>query len=330
MQSQRDLLAESAELGLASRLKRLSERLYSEVQAVYEARRIEMNPRVFPLFFVLRQREQVGIVELADALGVTHAAVSMLVKKAKSDGYVSVLVPEHDERCRLVRLTKQGAVLVRKLEPIWVELQASLKNILATEAPDFLKSIATIEACLDRAPLVERLKGSESQSGVEILQWSPDYAMAFRDLNLEWIQSYFKVEAVDEKVLSNPEREIIDRGGMIFFARTRGIVAGTTSVIPVGEGVWELAKMAVTPLIRGKGVGRQLLLSAVAWVREQGGSVVYLETSSKLGPALKLYRSLGFKNCAPRHKTEFARVDVFMELELAKQGEVGRRSSALS
>lgn len=311
-----DLLMESAELGLGSRLKRLSERLYAEVEAVYAARRVDMNPRMFPLVFVLRRREQIGIVELADALGVTHAAVSVMVKKAKAEGLVSVAIPEHDERCRLVCLTKQGAALVKKLEPVWVDLQAVLKKLLVTEAPDFLAAVSAIEASLDRAPLVQRLQSGEGQSDVEVLLWDPAYAASFRDLNVEWIEKFFKVEDSDEKVLGNPQEEIIERGGMIFFARASGIVAGTTAVTPIGKGVWELSKMAVTPLVRGRGIGKQLLRAAIAWVREQGGSSIYLETSSKLGPAQKLYRSLGFRECEPLHKTAYARVDVYMKLEL--------------
>ena len=38
----------------------------------------------------------------------------------------------------------------------------------------------------------------------------------FKSLNLEWLDRYFKVEPIDELVLNNPEREIVDKGGFIF------------------------------------------------------------------------------------------------------------------
>jgi hypothetical protein len=41
-----------------------------------------------------------------------------------------------------------------------------------------------------------------------------------KTLNIEWLSKYFKIEPKDELVLSNPQEEIIDKGGMIFMPNT--------------------------------------------------------------------------------------------------------------
>lgn len=313
-----DLLAESEELGLGSRLKRLSDRLYAEVEAIYAARSIQLNPRLFPLLFVLRQKQQIGIVELAAALRVTHAAVSMLVKRAKGEGLVSVFTPKTDERCRLVQLTKSGAALVRDLEPVWLEIRSTLHDLLDREAPQFLSSISSLEQALERRSLAQRLGAGAVKDELEVVLWDKAYSAAFRDLNIEWIGTHFEIEQRDRELLNAPEHEIINRGGMIFFARVKGTVVGTAALLPMGEGGFELGKMAVSSLVQGKGIGRKLLLFIIDWAKKQGASLIYLETSRKLESAIQLYHSLGFVECTAAHPSDYRRADVFMQRALKR------------
>ena len=53
---------------------------------------------------------------------------------------------------------------------------------------------------------------------VEIVDFTPEYAEAFRVLNLAWIERYFSVEAEDVKLLSDPMGEIVNSGGYIAVA----------------------------------------------------------------------------------------------------------------
>ncbi len=51
---------------------------------------------------------------------------------------------------------------------------------------------------------------------VKIIPFSTKLKKPIKTLNLEWLKKYFKVEPKDEKVLSDPQGEIIDKGGIIF------------------------------------------------------------------------------------------------------------------
>lgn len=48
--------------------------------------------------------------------------------------------------------------------------------------------------------------------------FSLELAPYFDSINREWINDMFKLEAIDERVISNPQREIIEKGGHIWFA----------------------------------------------------------------------------------------------------------------
>jgi GNAT superfamily N-acetyltransferase len=152
-------------------------------------------------------------------------------------------------------------------------------------------------------------------SGVAIVDFLPEHAAAFRDLNLAWIEDGFSVEESDRRVLDDPETEIIEHGGFIFVATAGGEIAGVCALIPSGPRLYQLAKMAVSPAIRGKGIGRRLAYAAIDRARDEGAVAVELFTNTVLVPAMGLYNSLGFKP-APFERAEHTRSNIRMVLEI--------------
>ena len=53
----------------------------------------------------------------------------------------------------------------------------------------------------------------------EIINFKIEYEKDFYDLNIEWLKEFFLVEDYDQKILSNPQKHIINKGGSIFFAK---------------------------------------------------------------------------------------------------------------
>lgn len=147
---------------------------------------------------------------------------------------------------------------------------------------------------------------------------SSEDAQAFRVLNEEWISRYFVLEPKDRELLENPERQILGKGGQIFIVHADGQAVGCVALIPMGDGVWELSKMAVSPRLRGQGVGRKLLEFAIQEARAMGAKSLFLGSSTKLANAIHLYEAVGFRHVPPEEIPQMAyvRADVFMALEL--------------
>jgi GNAT superfamily N-acetyltransferase len=152
-------------------------------------------------------------------------------------------------------------------------------------------------------------------SAARIISYQPEHQSAFRDLNHEWITRYFVLEEADHRVLDDPQRYILDLGGYIFMAEHEGKIVGTCALIKEHDGVYELAKMAVTPSAQGLGVGKLLGRAAIAKAREVGAREVELVSNTRLAPALSLYRKLGFEE-APMPASEYQRADIRMVLAL--------------
>jgi len=152
-------------------------------------------------------------------------------------------------------------------------------------------------------------------NNMEIVEYAPQYRADFAQLNLAWIEKYFKVEAPDRQAFENPEKKILAGGGRIFFALLGGHVVGTVALIPEGEGVYELAKMAVDEDYRGFGIGKKLCLRALDAVRSMGGHRLVLESNTVLVPAIELYKSLGFIR-VENFVSPYERANIRMEMEV--------------
>ena len=151
---------------------------------------------------------------------------------------------------------------------------------------------------------------------VVVRAFRPGDEAAFRDINFEWIERFFVIEAKDREVLGNPQNYILDPGGAILLAEMDGVPVGAVSLMVMGGGSVELAKMGVRPQAQGQGAGRMLVSAAIEQARRMGMNRVYIETNSALGPALKLYRDAGFQPLKDAQPSPYARADVQLELWL--------------
>lgn len=152
-------------------------------------------------------------------------------------------------------------------------------------------------------------------ANIAIIDYQPAHQAAFRDLNHEWISHYFTIEPIDNEMLDNPEGYILAPGGHIFMAQRGSEVVGTCALIKEHEGVYELARMAVSPQVQSLGIGKLLGQAAIAKARELGAHRVELLSNSRLKPALALYEKLGFRH-VPAPPTAYQRTDVKMVLDL--------------
>ncbi len=153
-------------------------------------------------------------------------------------------------------------------------------------------------------------------ASVEIVEFSDEWAEDFASLNYEWIEKYFTVEKHDREILDDPQRFVIDPGGQIFMAIVSGLAAGTVAMIPWGEGVVELTKMAVAPEFQGMGIANHLMMACIEYAETSGTKVIFLESHRSLQPALVLYRKHGFIETPIDPNSEYARADIRMELAI--------------
>lgn len=151
------------------------------------------------------------------------------------------------------------------------------------------------------------------ESEVELIPYSPEHQKIFRELNLEWLDHFNLTESHDLMVLDDPQTTILDRGGFIFLAACNGNVVGSAALIREEDGVYELAKMAVTKEFRGRGISKLLIEQCLSKAAELKARKLSLFSNHQLTTAISLYEKYGFKHVEVKN-SPFATADVRMEL----------------
>lgn len=147
----------SGAAALGARLRRLSERIDRDAGRLYAELDVRFEQRWFGVLnqLVLHGRRSVG--DLAVALGVTHVAVSQVRQALVAEELVAEDRDPRDGRSRVLRLTREGEALVRRLAPAWTALAEAAVE-LNTEAQDVLAALERLEAALDRSSILDRAR----------------------------------------------------------------------------------------------------------------------------------------------------------------------------
>ncbi|OGV10740.1 MAG: GNAT family N-acetyltransferase [Ignavibacteria bacterium RIFOXYB2_FULL_36_7] len=86
-------------------------------------------------------------------------------------------------------------------------------------------------------------------------------------------------------------------GSVYYVAEKDNEILGGCGIFPtVGlpDKTCELVKLYLAPGSRGTGLGKALMLKAMAWAKEAGYEQVYLETMPELSNAVTMYEKLGY------------------------------------
>ena len=146
--------------------------------------------------------------------------------------------------------------------------------------------------------------------------YKPEYAEAFKRLNLAWLEEFFYVERHDDEVLSKPKEYIIDPGGHVLVAKRNDNVVAVVALMKVGDSVFELTKMAVDTKYRGQQMGQQLMAYCMAFVKEKKIDHLILYSNRILVNALHIYRKFGFREVPLEKDNPYDRADIKMKLRV--------------
>lgn len=320
-----DFIKDLGYLAVATRMKRLMERFMKGAGEVYRNLGIDFEPRYFAVFYLLsRSEDPLSISEIATALKISHPAVIQTTQLLLKKKLVVSAQDKLDRRKRLLTLSRKGKQMSEILQPVWEDFILASEKLFQGIDIDILDIYQKIEDALDERELSERILSQIKESQykrVDIIEYRPEYKEVFKTLNEAWLNRYFKIEKKDLELMENPEKEILKKGGSVFFALIGGKAVGTAALFKVDEKTFELAKMAVDPSFQRKQAGRKLAEAAVDKAREKGAEAVILWTDIKLYAAVSLYRKLGFETIEPSNIISLpykrAQCGILMRLDLS-------------
>jgi len=145
---------------------------------------------------------------------------------------------------------------------------------------------------------------------------------------IEWARARYKDHPwVVDQVLSlqSFDRELGDLSacygppnGQTLLVRRGGQVCGGGAYRKLSETACEMKRLFVPDRYRGHGTGHRLCEAINASARRAGFTLMRLDTGNLFTEAIAMYRSIGFRTCAPHHDYPANLMPhvVFMELPL--------------
>lgn len=314
-----DLIKHLGELAFATRLKRLSESLFSDVSRIYREMDVDFEPKWFTMLYALYHNGTMSVIELASLLKLSHPAIIQFAGQMEKAKLVAPMRDKNDARKKLLCLTAKGKQTFEKIEPVLREIEIANREFMRETGADVLGVIGKMEAQLEQKSLYRRVNerlNRKFAGEVRITSYEPKHRSDFKKLNEEWLEKYFTVEPYDRKILDNPTKEILKHDGEIFFAHYNNEVIGTGAVKKTAPQKYELLKMAVTEKFQSRGIGKLLLEKIIEFAKKKKAAVLELDTARKLDKAIRLYESVGFKVSDEKPNPEFERCTIKMKLDL--------------
>ena len=309
------------EMTLGSRLRNLSEKVTEDAQRIYDLYDVELKPKWFPVFYYLSQQNKaMPITAIAKAVGHSHPSVIKITREMSKLGLVTEQKDKSDGRKNNILLTAKGHNISEKLNEQYTDVEKAIRKALEQTRHNLWVAMQEFEYLLNEESLYERVleqKKIRESKDISIVNYTSEYKNDFRKLNEEWITTYFEMEDADRKALDDPESYILKKGGKILLAIENDKVLGVCALLKMQDEKYdyELAKMAVSPKARGKGIGFLLGDAIVKKAQELGAKSIYLESNTILKPAVSLYEKLGFQKISG-HDTPYKRCNIQMELDL--------------
>lgn len=147
---------------------------------------------------------------------------------------------------------------------------------------------------------------------MEIIQYRKEYKNDFIKLNTAWVKKFFNMEEEDRRILEHVD-DLLEKGAMIFFAVENTHIMATCMVIPMGEDVWEICKLAADEKYQSCGAGSAVFKACMDYAVGHGAKKLTLISNHILKPALHIYQKFGFRQVALKRGDEYERADVQCE-----------------
>lgn len=134
---------------------------------------------------------------------------------------------------------------------------------------------------------------------------------------VEFLDDVFGWQALDEELTKLPVAYGPPSGRTLLASRG-GQAVGCVAYRRLADGACEMKRLFVPSRFQAGGIGRILCRGIMAAARDEGFSIMRLDTGHRFTEAIGLYVTCGFSRCAPYHAypPAIAPFMVFMETSL--------------
>lgn len=187
-----DFVNELKGLALASRMKRVVEKLNSDMKGIYQDRNIDFEPLLMPIMKLLNNKGPLSVNEVTEFLGISQPAVTQLCSILLKKKLIKIKTSKTDRRKKEIEISDQGIDLLERISPIWNAVDASVNSMIDSSEHNLLKAIEAFEGQHASKSLRQRVLDQlkDQSASIQIIEYKDQYKNKFRELNYEWITKF--------------------------------------------------------------------------------------------------------------------------------------------
>ncbi len=153
-----DIITKLGALAIGARMRRLTDIFSRDVAILYKEHHLDFEAKYFVLFYLIAQKDGIGIMEIADELSLTHPAIIHLAKELEKKGYIQSVKSATDSRKRLLKISKKGKAALPEFKKVWNKIEKLNAQLMEKQQNHLLKAIAEMEEILDEKSYYKRFK----------------------------------------------------------------------------------------------------------------------------------------------------------------------------
>jgi len=151
-----DIISQLGALAIGARMRRLTDIFSRDVAIIYKEHNLDFEAKYFVLFYLISERDGIGIMEIADELSLTHPAIIHLAKDLEKKGYIKSVKSDTDSRKRLLKLSTKGKAALPEFKKVWDKIQKLNTQLMKKQQNNLLKAIEEMEAILEEKSFYKR------------------------------------------------------------------------------------------------------------------------------------------------------------------------------
>ena len=226
---------------------------------------------------------------LIEKLNIDPGHMSRILKRFESDGLLSREKSSIDGRTSLLYLTTKGKETFSNLvERSNSQIHKLIDHLREEEQKNLVDAMKYIEETLKADTYTINIRTFKSKDIDHII-----------DRHVELYKREYEFDNTFQDYVSKPLYDFAKSHnkykGNIWVAELNGEVVGSIAIVKVDNSTAQLRWFLTEPHIRGKGLGKRLMKTAMEFCKKENYKKVFLLTISDLKAARHLYESYGFE-----------------------------------
>ena len=153
---EQDLIRQMGYSTLATRLKRISDKMTHSTRLMYKQLDIDIEPNWYLVLVLVKQKPKVSVLEIADQLGFTHQSVITMTNKMIQKNYLESCKDSTDKRKTVFTLTVKAEKRLPEISAVWKVGQEAILELLNKDI-SIIDHLDVLESNLTEASFGERI-----------------------------------------------------------------------------------------------------------------------------------------------------------------------------